>query len=134
MEISPPFPATASAEGRQFNGAPSPPTIIVADDHPFDSSLIRWVLDVHDLPYELQVIEHDDYALYVFDLMAQQAHLWSPTIVLLNLNSPQLDNNELLRHIQAIPSGGDIRVVAVISATAPEEWEEIGRASCRERV
>lgn len=34
---------------------PQPPlTIIVVDDNPVDVYLIRWVLTVHELPYELQ--------------------------------------------------------------------------------
>jgi CheY-like chemotaxis protein len=144
MKTSLPSPTTVSAEGRQFNGAPfpasvtaegaqlnvppfPPPTIIVPHDHPFDISLMRWVFDAHELPYELQVIEHGDYALYVFDLPALQEYLRPPTVVLCHLNLPQLDGNELLRHIQAIPPGADIRVVAVISsADAKEQVEALG--------
>jgi CheY-like chemotaxis protein len=101
-----------------------PPTILVADNNLSDVALIRWVLDAHALPYELQVVEHGDYALYVFDLLAQQERLWSPTMVLLNLNLPQLNGNELLRHIQAIPQEAAIRVVAVTGSVDPREQAE----------
>ena len=68
-----------------------PLTIIVVEDNPLDVYLMRWVLDAHQLHYELQVIENGDYALDVVDQLALQEHLRSPTIVLLDLNLPQLD-------------------------------------------
>ena len=65
--------------------APAPPlSIIVVDDNPVDVHLIRWVLDAHALPYELQVIDNGDSALDVVDHLAQQEPLRSPTIMLLD--------------------------------------------------
>ena len=63
--------------------APQPPlTLLIVEDHPVDVQLIRWVLDAHELPYDLQVIDHGDRALEVFDQLAQQEHRRSPTIIL----------------------------------------------------
>jgi CheY-like chemotaxis protein len=101
-----------------------PLTIIVVEDNPLDVYLMRWVLDAHQLRYELQVIENGDYALDVVDQLALQEHLRSPTIVLLDLNLPQLDGKEVLRHIKAIPHGSDIRVVVVTSSSNPTDRRE----------
>ena len=101
-----------------------PLTIIVVEDNPLDVYLMRWVLDAHQLHYELQVIENGDYALDVVDQLALQEHLRSPTIVLLDLNLPQLDGKEVLRHIKAIPHGSDIRVVVVTSSSNPTDRRE----------
>ena len=63
--------------------APQPPlTILIVEDNPVDVQLIRWVLDDHELPYDLQVIDNGDRALEVFDQLAQQEHRRSPTIIL----------------------------------------------------
>jgi CheY-like chemotaxis protein len=102
----------------------TPLTIIIVEDNPVDVYLIRWVLDAHQLSYELQIIENGDYALEVFDQLAQQEHLRSPTIVLLDLNLPQLDGKEVLRHIKAIPQGSEIRVVVVTGSTNPRDRAE----------
>ena len=51
----------------------------------------------------------------------RQEHLRSPTILLLDLNLPQLDGKEVLRHIKAIPEGADIRVVVVTGSTNPRD-------------
>jgi CheY-like chemotaxis protein len=105
--------------------APHPAlAILIVDDNPVDVYLIRWVLDAHELPYELQVINNGDYAMDVCDQLAQQEHLRSPTIILLDLNLPRRDGKEILRHIKAIPLGSDIRVVIVTGSTNPADQAE----------
>jgi CheY-like chemotaxis protein len=102
--------------------APQPPlTIFVVDDNPLDVKFIRWVLNAHALPYELHVINNGNHALAVFDQLAHQEHLRSPTIVLLDLHLPQQDGKAILRHIKAIPQGADIRVVIVTNTADPRE-------------
>jgi len=102
----------------------TPLTIFIVDDNPVDVHLIRWELDAHELPYELQVIDNGDQTLEVFDQLAQQEPLRSPTIVLLDLNLPQRDGKDILRYIRAIPQGSDIRVVIVTGSTDPREQAE----------
>ena len=99
----------------------TPLSIIIVDDNPIDVYLMRWVLEAHELSYELQVIENGDDALEVVEHLAAQEHLRSPTIMLLDLNLPQLDGKEVLRHIKAIPEGADIRVVVVTGSTNPRD-------------
>ena len=105
--------------------APQPPlTIFIVDDSPLDVQFIQWVLDAHALPYDLQVIDNGNDALAVFDQLAQQESLRSPTIVLLDLHLPQQDGKEILRHLKAIPQGSDIRVVIVTNSADPRERAE----------
>ena len=95
----------------------TPLTLFIVDDNPVDVYLMRWVLDAHELDYHLCVIDNGDHALAVFDRLAQQERLRSPTIILLDLNLPQVDGKEILRHVKAIPLGSEIRVVVVTSST-----------------
>ena len=97
-----------------------PLTILIVDDNPVDVYLIRWVLDAHELPYELQIIDNGNDALDVFDHIAQQ-HPRPLTVILLDLNLPQRDGKDLLRHVKAIPMGSDIRVVIVTGSTNPAD-------------
>jgi DNA-binding response OmpR family regulator len=60
----------------------------------------------------------------VFDQLAAQERLRSPTIMLLDRNRPQRDGKEILRHVKSIPHGSDIRVVMVTSSTNPRERAE----------
>jgi len=102
----------------------TPLTIILVEDNPVDAYLVRWVLTAHKLPYELHVIEHGDDALEVLDLLAAQEGLRRPTIVLLDLNLPQVDGREVLRHIKALPQGADMRVVVVTGSYNPADQRD----------
>jgi CheY-like chemotaxis protein len=99
-------------------------TIFIVDDNPVDVYLMRWVLDAHELDYQLRVIDNGDHAVTVFDRLAQREHLRSPTIVLLDLHLPQLDGKEVLRHIKAIPLGSEIHVVVVTSSKNAADYQE----------
>lgn len=103
----------------------TPLTIFIVDDNPLDVYFMRWVLDAHVLDYQLRVINTGDHALTVFDRLAQQEHLRSPTIVLLDLTLPQFDGKEVLRHIKAIPLGAEIHVVVVTSAQHAADQHEM---------
>jgi two-component system, chemotaxis family, response regulator Rcp1 len=102
----------------------TPLTIFMVEDSPVDVYVMRWVLDAHQLDYQLCVIDHGEQALTVFDRLAQQESLRSPTIVLLDLHLPQLDGKEVLRHIKALPLGAAIRVVVVTSSPCPADQHE----------
>jgi CheY-like chemotaxis protein len=102
----------------------TPLTIFIVDDSPVDVYVMRWVLDTHQLDYHLCVIDNGEQALTVFDRFAQQEPLRSPTVVLLDLNLPQLDGKEVLRHIKALPLGTEIRVVVVTSSQRPADQHE----------
>jgi CheY-like chemotaxis protein len=101
-----------------------PLTILIVDDTPVDVHLIRWVLDAHALPYALQVIDNGNRAIEVFDQLAQLERLRSPTIILLDLDVPQRDGKELLRHLRTMAPGEDIRVVVVTGSADPRERVE----------
>ena len=125
MLLSPERIACAERVGRRssdgYSGTTHSLAIIIVDDNPIDVYLMRWVLEAHDLSYELHVIENGDDALEVVEHLAAQEHLRSPTIILLDLNLPQLDGKEVLRQIKAIPAGADIRVVVVTGSTNPRD-------------
>ena len=105
--------------------APRPSlTIIVVEDNPVDVYLIRWVLQAHELAYELQVIDNADHALEYVNQLAYKERYRSPTIMLLDLNLPQRGGREILQRVKAIPHGSDIRVVVVTSSNNPTDRRE----------
>jgi CheY-like chemotaxis protein len=102
----------------------TPLTIFIVDDNPVDVSMMRWVLDAHELDYHLRVIDNGDHARRVFHRLAQQKRLRSPTIVLLDLYLPPFDGKEVLRHIKALPLGAEIHVVVVTGSQNPADQQE----------
>jgi CheY-like chemotaxis protein len=103
---------------------PLPLTIFVVEDNPVDAYLIRWVLEAHELVYELQIIDSGDIAAGVFARLAEQERQRAPTMILLDLNLPQRDGKELLRQVKSIPQRSDIRVVVVTGSADPRERVE----------
>jgi CheY-like chemotaxis protein len=102
----------------------TPLTIFIVEDNPIDVYLVQWVLTAHALPYDVQVIDNGDHALTIFEQLAAQEALRGPTLVLLDLNLPQVDGKEVLRHIKAIPQGADIRVIVVTGSYNPGDQRE----------
>jgi CheY-like chemotaxis protein len=101
----------------------SPPllTILLVEDNPLDVRFIRWVIEASGFPYVLQVITNGEDALAVFDQLAAQAPLRSPTIVLLDPTLPQRDGLELLHHLKSLPQRAALRVVIVTSSADPQD-------------
>jgi CheY-like chemotaxis protein len=102
----------------------TPLTIIMVEDNPVDVSLVRWVLNAHELSHTLHVIDHGDHALNYIHQLAHEEPLRSPTIMLLDLNLPQRDGREILRQIKSTPAVADIRVVIVTGSTNPTDRRE----------
>ena len=102
----------------------APLIIIVVEDNPVESYMINWVLRAHELSYELEVIENGDHAVDYVNHLAAQERRRSPTIILLDLNLPQLDGIEILRHVKANPFGSAIHVVIVTSSKNAADQQE----------
>jgi CheY-like chemotaxis protein len=102
----------------------TPLTIFIVDDNLVDVYLMRWVLDAHELAYELRVLDNGHHAVDMFDHLPQQERLRSPIVVLLDLNLPDIDGKEVLRHIKAIPLGTEIHIVVVTGSQHPADQPE----------
>jgi len=102
----------------------TPLTIFMVDDNPVDVYLMRWVLDAHELDYHLRVIDNGEQALTGLAALLSRSTCAHQTIVRLDLNLPQLDGKEVLRHIKAIPLGAEIHVVVVTSSKNPTDQHE----------
>jgi len=103
---------------------PAPLTIIVVEDNPEDLYIMNWVLKAHNFAYNLQVIDNGNHALHYVNQLAHAARRRSPTIMLLDLNLPQVDGKEVLRQIKTMPHVSDIPVVIVTSSTNPADQQE----------
>jgi CheY-like chemotaxis protein len=108
--------------------APHPPlTILVVEDNPADVYILRRVLNAHAFPYDLQVIENGERALQFFHELAQQEHPQCPELLLLDLNLPAVNGNELLQAIKRIPECADIRIIMITASDDPRARLEAQR-------
>jgi CheY-like chemotaxis protein len=97
-----------------------PPLVIaVVDANAADVYFIARVLQVHGVPYILQVLENRPRALHFFDRLAMQANARCPDLLLLDFTLPGLDTRALLQSIKAMPVCQPLRVIVTTGSEDP---------------
>jgi len=93
-------------------------TILLVEDDELDVISFERTLKKLDIEYDLYVAHNGKEALNLLTDVTMAIH---PEVILLDLNLPQRDGKDLLRHVKAIPMGSDIRVVIVTGSTNPAD-------------
>src|SRR5919205_2432225 len=97
--------------------------IAVVEDNPADVYFIARVLQAHQLPFVLQVLESRQRALHFFDQLAGE-DLRCPDLLLLDSILPGLDTRELLQWINAVPACRWLRIVVMTGSDDPAVQHE----------
>jgi CheY-like chemotaxis protein len=84
--------------------------IILAEDNPGDVFLVRRALEKQGIAHELVVARNGEEAL----LLLNEADL--PQLILLDLNLPKLDGNQVLSHIRQTPAFDRTPVIVLTSS------------------
>ena len=90
----------------------SPLVIAVVEDNPADVYFIARVLQAHQVPFVLQVLESRQRALHFFDQLAGE-DIRCPDLLLLDYTLPGLDTRELLQWIKAVPVCRRLRIIVM---------------------
>jgi DNA-binding response OmpR family regulator len=113
-----------NSEGELLVGQKSPHRIIVVEDNPADTLLLRHALDQQPEAYALQVLQDGESALkYVRDHCAQGRP--EPCLIILDLHLPKYDGATVLRAIRSHPELASVRVVVLTTMGSPAEKEEV---------
>lgn len=101
-----------------------PHYIVVIDDNPGDTALLRHALDEQREPYHLEVLRDGEAAIaFVRD------HCYNcrpePCLIVLDLHLPRYDGAAVLRAIRAEPELAHVKVVILTSLASPQERAEI---------
>lgn len=93
--------------------------IFLAEDNPADVYLIREALEEKRLDHHLSVVEDGEKAAtYLSSLGSGQP---CPDIILLDLNMPKQDGDELLRQVRAHPECGSKPVIVMSASDSPKD-------------
>jgi CheY-like chemotaxis protein len=110
-----------------MNPAPTPITILMADDDPDDRQMTKEAFAESRLANDLRFVEDGvellDY-LHRRGKYADPASSPRPGLILLDLNMPRKDGREALREIKADP---DLRRIPVVVLTTSKAEEDIYR-------
>jgi CheY-like chemotaxis protein len=107
-----------------MNPSNSPPRIVVIEDNPSDTVLLRHALDEQNEPYVLEVLTDGESALqFVRDHCLQCRP--EPCLIVLDLHPPRYDGATVLRAIRGAPELAHVKVVALTSMASPAEKAEV---------
>jgi CheY-like chemotaxis protein len=95
--------------------------ILLAEDNPADVFLIRESLKEHGIEFALDVAENGEQAMARLNQLRDGADDGTPDLVVLDLNLPQIDGTELLRHLRNIPRLAALPVVIFTSSDSTQD-------------
>jgi DNA-binding response OmpR family regulator len=95
--------------------------IFLAEDNPADVYLIERALKEHQVVFELEVAEDGKQALSLLQREDKFTDGNHPSLILLDLNLPQHDGNEILQCIRNIRSLESVPVVILTSSDSPKD-------------
>lgn len=101
--------------------------IVLAEDNPGDVLLVREALASHGFEFELVVHEDGEGMMKFIELLDFDHVELLPDVVLLDLNLPRVDGEQILRRIRASGKFAQIPVIIVTSSDSPQDREMTAR-------
>jgi CheY-like chemotaxis protein len=95
--------------------------ILLAEDNPADVFLIRESLKEHGVEFALEVAENGEQAMERLNELRDGSGGVPPDLIVLDLNLPQVDGTELLRHLRDIPRLAGLPVVIFTSSDSTQD-------------
>jgi CheY-like chemotaxis protein len=102
----------------------SPPCIVVIEDNPSDTILLRTALDEQHKPYVLEVLTDGESALQFVREHCQGCRP-EPCLIVLDLHMPRYDGATVLRAIRRAPELAQVKVAVLTSMGSPAEKAEV---------
>ena len=101
----------------------NPHHIVMIEDNPADTTLLRHALDEQGEPFTLQVLRDGESALqFVRDHCREQRE---PCLIILDLHLPRYDGATVLRAIRSEPELAKVYVVVLTTMASPTEKAEV---------
>lgn len=101
----------------------SPHRILLIEDSPADTVLLRHALDEQDEPYILEVLSDGETALrYIREHCGAAPE---PCLIVLDLHLPRYDGTTVLRAIKSAPELSHVSTAVVTSSASPAEQAEV---------
>jgi CheY-like chemotaxis protein len=102
----------------------SPHRIVMIEDSPADTRLLRSALDEQGEPYVLEVLTDGESAL---KFVRDHCGSWKPEpcLVVLDLHLPRYDGATVLRALRAAPELANVKVAVLTNMASPAEKAEV---------
>lgn len=102
----------------------TPHRLVLIEDNPAYTALLRQALNEHGEPYTLQVLRDGEAAIeYVMTHCAVNSA--EPCLIILDLHLPRYDGTAVLRTIRSNPTLEHVSVAVLTTAASPGERDEV---------
>src|ERR671911_1403628 len=101
-----------------MNPPKSPQRIVVIEDNPAETVLLRHALDEQGEPYVLEVLTDGESALEFVRAHCHECRP-EPCLIVLDLHLPRYDGATVLRAIRCAPELAHVKVVVLTSMASP---------------
>lgn len=106
----------------------SPPlNIVVAEDNLSDVTLVGLALLDAGLNRSLRILPDGEQAMAFVESLDQDSTLPAIDLLLLDLNLPKLDGEEILKRLRATSRGAQTPVLVMTGSSAPRDFERVHR-------
>jgi CheY-like chemotaxis protein len=102
----------------------SPHRIVMIEDNPADTTLLRHALDEQAEPFTLEVLRDGESALQFVRDHCRQVRP-EPCLIVLDLHLPRYDGATVLRAIRSEPELANVHVVVLTTMASPTEKAEV---------
>jgi CheY-like chemotaxis protein len=99
------------------------PLVLLVEDNAADANLVQEALAEHQVDSSLQILSDGAKAIDFIDRMDADEHQPCPDLVLLDLNLPKTNGEEVLRRLQRSPRRPLIKVLIISSSNVPADRE-----------
>ena len=104
---------------------PPPIRIAVVEDNPADVYILRKALQKIGLRFTVDHLQDGEAALDFFLRQGKYAAAQSPDVVILDLNLPRINGDEILRRIRLSPDLRDLPVIVLSTSDAAEDRQKM---------
>jgi CheY-like chemotaxis protein len=106
--------------------SPSPKTLqlLLIEDNPADANLVEEALTEAQLDFSLRLLDDGAAALEFISRLDADPNGTAPDVILLDLNLPKVNGEEVLKRIRLSPKCRSAKVMIVSSSDAPTDREE----------
>lgn len=101
--------------------------ILLVEDNKADVYLIREAIETAKIDAALRVLSDGEKAVRYFAEVGRDPSIVCPDLILLDINLPKRQGDDVLREMRKVPRCAHTRVVVVTSSDSDQERQEMAR-------
>jgi DNA-binding response OmpR family regulator len=103
------------------------PSILLVEDNPADSMLVRKALEEHEFSGELTVVADGETAIHLIQSLDQESRADCPDLVIIDLSLPRKSGHEVLKAMRRCEKCRHTPVVILSSSDAVQDKADAAR-------